>query len=50
MAEVALIILDRIFKIPNEWTKVLTPLVIWLSRHTDDKLVEIVFNLNPVLN
>lgn len=33
-----LILLDKIYKYPNEWLKILTPLVHWLALHTKDHL------------
>ena len=50
IAEIVLLILDKIFKIPNEWTKALTPIITWLTLHIEDKLVETLFTICPTLN
>ena len=50
IADITLLILDRIFKIPSDWTKVLTPLILWMTLHIDDKIVSFMFEICPELN
>lgn len=45
-----LLLLDRIFKIPSDWIKVLTPLILWMTLHIDDKIVSAIFDICPDLN
>jgi len=39
IAEITLHYLDRIFKVPTEWIKAVTPLILWFSLHTEDSLI-----------
>ena len=43
IAELLLLILDRISQVPSPWIEALTPLVTWLTLHRDDSLVKIIF-------
>ena len=49
IAETMLVLLDKIFKYPSEWLKLLTPLIHWLTLHKDDGLVESLFSLSKQL-
>jgi len=50
IAEIMLLLLDRIFKIPSDWIKVLTPLILWMTLHTEDKILSYMFEICPELN
>ena len=50
IGEITLLLLDKIFRIPNEWIKALTPLIIWLTLHKEDRLIENLFDNNPVVS
>jgi len=42
-------LLDRIFSVPNDWVKVISPLIIWMTFHIDDKMVATIFDQTQIL-
>lgn len=48
-AEITLALVDRIIAIPSQWMKAVTPLILWLSLHFGDGLVEAIFEVCPTL-
>jgi hypothetical protein len=50
IGEIMLLLLDRIFKIPSDWIKVLSPLILWMTLHVEDKIVSHMFKVCPELN
>jgi len=42
-AEIMLLILDRVIEAPSVWLMCLTPIVMWLTLHRDDGLVDALF-------
>jgi len=49
LSEFMLMLLDRILSVPNEWIKVVSPIIIWMTLHTNDKLVDTIFDQTPIL-
>lgn len=49
VANICLNMVDRIISVPSEWIKSVTLLVLWFSLHTDDGLVDSMFELCPIL-
>lgn len=47
IADLCILVSDKIFKIPSDWLKFLMPLILWLSLHIEDGLVEAMFQLTP---
>lgn len=39
IAEILLLILDRIINIPSPWLEALTPIITWFTLHKEDNLV-----------
>jgi hypothetical protein len=50
IADITLQVLDKIIKIPSEWIKAVTPILLWMSLHTEDELVNTIFSLCPTLH
>lgn len=50
IADITLQLLDKIIKIPSEWIKAITPILLWMSLHTEDELVSTIFTLSPTLH
>jgi hypothetical protein len=50
IGHISLMILDRVFKVPCDWLKALTPIIIWMTLHIEDNLVQNLFDLVPELN
>lgn len=42
--------LDRIFKVPSDWIKALSPIIIWMTLHVQDNLTKTMFELVPEFN
>ena len=47
ISEMCILVVDKVFKIPSDWLKFLMPLLIWLTLHTDDGLLDALFELTP---
>lgn len=47
IAEIIILIADRITQIPSPWLEALTPLLTWFTLHREDNLVTTLFESNP---
>jgi hypothetical protein len=49
IAEFSLCLLDKIFNVPSEWINAISPLIIWFTLHTEDGLIQSLFDNCPTL-